>query len=464
MTQLIDTLSDVFRSRSGRRSFLVRTTVVGSAIAVQPLDFLMRPADALAVACRCGNPACGCGSTCCDGYTEMCCMITGSNTCPPGSFLGGWWKADGSSFCDGPRYYMDCHTQCSCGDGCRPGAQSFCTDDCDPGKCKCFGDNCNNRAVSCRTFRYGQCHTEIACSGKIVCRVISCTPAYVLDPSCSTVTMVDNFTANHNRPCLQEPLAGLGSYAFASAGNGGGWLAARDGGIFAFGGAPFFGSMGGQRLNQPVIGIAASATGKGYWMIAGDGGIFAFGDAPFFGSMGGRRLNKPIVGMAPTNTGKGYWMVASDGGVFAFGDAQFYGSTGSLTLNKPVISITPTPSGRGYWMVASDGGIFAFGDAQFYGSTGGRTLRAPIGGMVATNTGKGYWMWGRDGTVYPFGDARSLGSYADLPTGRKTLPGEGLEMFVGLVPSGARNDSYQLWAVSALGPPPSVDTFQFVTV
>jgi len=37
--------------------------------------------------------------------------------------------------------------------------------------------------------------------------------------------------------------------------------------------------------------------------------------------MGGQPLNKPIVGMAATPDGNGYWMVASDGGIFAFGDA-----------------------------------------------------------------------------------------------------------------------------------------------
>jgi hypothetical protein len=30
--------------------------------------------------------------------------------------------------------------------------------------------------------------------------------------------------------------------------------------------------------------MAASADGQGYWMVSGDGGVFAFGDAPFLGS------------------------------------------------------------------------------------------------------------------------------------------------------------------------------------
>ena len=74
--------------------------------------------------------------------------------------------------------------------------------------------------------------------------------------------------------------------------------------------------------------MAATPDGGGYWMVAADGGIFAFGDAPFYGSTGSIHLNQPIVGMAPTPDGGGYWMVAADGGIFTFGDAPFYGSLG----------------------------------------------------------------------------------------------------------------------------------------
>jgi len=47
--------------------------------------------------------------------------------------------------------------------------------------------------------------------------------------------------------------------------------------------------------------------------------------------MGGQHLNQPIVGMAATPDGKGYWEVASDGGIFAFGDAGFYGRWAATT-------------------------------------------------------------------------------------------------------------------------------------
>ena len=72
--------------------------------------------------------------------------------------------------------------------------------------------------------------------------------------------------------------------------------------------------------------MAPTPSGKGYWLVARDGGVFAFGDAPFRGSTGDITLNQPIIGIVPTPGGDGYWFVASDGGVFAFGDAPFLGS------------------------------------------------------------------------------------------------------------------------------------------
>jgi hypothetical protein len=44
--------------------------------------------------------------------------------------------------------------------------------------------------------------------------------------------------------------------------------------------------------------MAADATGHGYWLVSSHGGIFSFGDAGFFGSMGGTALVEPVVGGA----------------------------------------------------------------------------------------------------------------------------------------------------------------------
>ena len=35
-----------------------------------------------------------------------------------------------------------------------------------------------------------------------------------------------------------------------------------------------------------------------HWEVASDGGLFAFGDAQFYGSMGGKTLDNPVVGLA----------------------------------------------------------------------------------------------------------------------------------------------------------------------
>ncbi|HZI39912.1 MAG TPA: hypothetical protein VFF24_16555, partial [Acidimicrobiia bacterium] len=64
--------------------------------------------------------------------------------------------------------------------------------------------------------------------------------------------------------------------------------------------------------------------GAGYWLLAKDGGVFAFGDAKFFGP--NRNQGQDIAGMAATATGNGYWTVDDDGDVFAYGDAVDFGS------------------------------------------------------------------------------------------------------------------------------------------
>jgi len=192
--------------------------------------------------------------------------------------------------------------------------------------------------------------------------------------------------------------------------NGGYYQVASDGGIFAFG-APFFGSMGGQPLNKPIVGIAFDTLTGGYYEVASDGGIFAF-NAPFFGSMGGQPLNKPIVGIAFDPTTGGYYEVASDGGIFAF-NAPFQGSMGGQPLNKPIVGITVDPATGGYFEVASDGGIFAF-NAPFQGSMGGKPLAEPVVGIAFDYATGGYYEVASDGGLFAF-DAPFQGSMGGKP-------------------------------------------------
>jgi hypothetical protein len=189
------------RRKTTRRSFLQKTAIVGSALAVVPKDFLLRPGSAYAALCACGGQNCACGALCCDGFTEFCCTMTGQNVCPPGTIAGGWWKADGSRYCSGPRYYIDCNATCRCGGG------RFCPDNCSnsPWGCGCARGDCNNRKAGCTQFRYGQCNQQVATVGRIACRVVSCDPAVLLFGNCAPTLAVDNSTEKHNKPCLQAP-------------------------------------------------------------------------------------------------------------------------------------------------------------------------------------------------------------------------------------------------------------------
>ncbi|HUZ10793.1 MAG TPA: hypothetical protein VMU76_11575 [Acidimicrobiales bacterium] len=418
-TTLVERASVFLESALSRRSFINRSAFVGSAVAIGAgLDLALKPGTAYGAICACGNSACGCGSQCCEGFTEFCCSVNGGrNICPSNTVMGGWWKADGSSYCSGPRYYMDCNATCHCTTGCGNGWQ-FCSTGCDGVTCGCGANGCNSWATGCFQFRYGQCNQDVACLGRIVCRVVACIAPWEIDASCTTANAQDNSTAQQNAPCWSpndptpctSPATNCQVVGIASSLDGGGYgILTSFGRLLAYGDFADDGDESGTRLNLPTVDVA-SRPGGGYYFVAGDGGIFAFG-APFLGSMGGQHLDSPMVGMTCSPSGNGYWCVAADGGIFAFGDAGFFGSMGGQHLNSPIVGMAATPTGLGYWCVASDGGIFAFGDAPFDGSMGGQQLNRPIVGMAGPTTHPGYWLVAQDGGIFAF-DAPFLGSPA----------------------------------------------------
>ncbi len=93
---------------------------------------------------------------------------------------------------------------------------------------------------------------------------------------------------------------------------------------------------------SPAPGTTQSPAG-GYWLVARDGGVFAFGAAGFFGSVPGlpvsQRPSSAVVGLVPSPGGRGYWEVTSSGDVYSFGDASFSGSTGAMTLAQPIVGM-----------------------------------------------------------------------------------------------------------------------------
>ncbi len=139
------------------------------------------------------------------------------------------------------------------------------------------------------------------------------------------------------------------------------------GGVIEFGDARSLDPGSPPPLNSVVVAMAVDpvAGSQGYWIATADGGVFAFGNAPFYGSMGGQVLNDPVVGIAPSHNGAGYLLVATDGGIFGFGDVAYYGSLGGgLDGNPadvpPVAAIALTEDGLGYWLLEPDGWNYSF--------------------------------------------------------------------------------------------------------
>lgn len=85
-------------------------------------------------------------------------------------------------------------------------------------------------------------------------------------------------------------------------------------------------------INRPPIAMLTHPTwpAKSYIIISDDGGVFNFGGAPFYGSLGGIHLNAPVIEAGVTESGQGYWMLGRDGGVFTFGDAPAYHESGRV--------------------------------------------------------------------------------------------------------------------------------------
>ena len=192
------------RSRGpSRRSFLQTTALVGTALAVAPTDFVLRPGSAYARALqRAAAQNCACGSLCCDGYTEFCCTMTGAQRLPAGH--------DRRRLVEGRRLAVlqrapllhrlqrDLSLRRRRGSA-RTAARTR------RGAAGARNGDCNNRKAGCTQFRYGQCNQQVATVGRIACRVVSCDPAVLVVGNCAPTLAVDNSTANHNKPCLQAP-------------------------------------------------------------------------------------------------------------------------------------------------------------------------------------------------------------------------------------------------------------------
>jgi hypothetical protein len=171
-TRLAKAVGGLLERRTSRRGVLARAAVAGSAFAVAPVRYLIRPGTAEAVL----YPSqCGPNALCNDGYTAFCCEIeAGLNTCPENTYVAGWWKCTdyrGSGLCHGQgyRYYVDCNRI--------------------PGH-------------------------HFAGTTEVACRLVLCqNPSQVPGMNCNATEMVDDRTCSHEAGCLEglaTPLPGGG--------------------------------------------------------------------------------------------------------------------------------------------------------------------------------------------------------------------------------------------------------------
>lgn len=111
-----------------------------------------------------------------------------------------------------------------------------------------------------------------------------------------------------------------------------------------------------------------ASPGRGYWQLDRAGGVFAFGGARYAGSLPELRdegvitSNTQAVDMVSV-ADDGYLILDAQGGVFAFGSAKYEGNAHQVE-GKPV-SIEASPDG--YWVMTDHGIIKPFGSAEFLG-------------------------------------------------------------------------------------------------
>jgi peptidoglycan hydrolase-like protein with peptidoglycan-binding domain len=151
---------------------------------------------------------------------------------------------------------------------------------------------------------------------------------------------------------------------------------ARDGGIFAYGDAPFVGSAASEGLQSPIVGMAAPATGSGYWLAARDGTVEPFGVADLKASSSGGPTStsgSPVVGIAALPTGNGYWLVRGESPVFS-----------TASSGPQVQAIQQRLLDLGYWLGTADG---HYGDLTMQAVYAfQKTNGLPITGRVDTAT------------------------------------------------------------------------------
>jgi hypothetical protein len=180
---------------------------------------------------------------------------------------------------------------------------------------------------------------------------------------------------------------------------------------------PNYGEVHGS-LNGSIVAIAMTPDGKGYYLAASDGGVFAFGDASFYGSAVQYHLTAPVTAMATTENDNGYWLLTANGSVYAFGQAPYDGNLLHVENQAPDVAINNLGAISGYMITDADGNSTVLMHEKGGGQVNMYQLNGPIVGVTLDNSSKvGYWLATAKGQIVSYDNAPNWGSLVgDFPT------------------------------------------------
>jgi hypothetical protein len=186
--------------RTSRRGFLLRAGLLGTALAVDPKGYVLRPGHGVRRRVRPGAGA----QQRLDGLLRH--HQRRRQRLPAGSIAAGWWKSDRASLCGGKaRYIIDCNATCARARR-RARAPASARRAAGPARARAgLPGSCDQRKVCCNAFRYGQCNQDVRRSAGVHCRVVSVHPAVALR-GVLDAPATDN---RHGRPQQRPPAAGV---------------------------------------------------------------------------------------------------------------------------------------------------------------------------------------------------------------------------------------------------------------
>ena len=203
--------------RPARRQGLGRSSAPGSAaaassparpwsaraVAANPLTYALTPTDAYAAVCSCSGSNCDCGSLVLRRLHRVLLHPHAARTSArPAPLLGGWWKVDGSGFCSGPRYYMDCNAPCN---GCGCGGSGICSGSVLGHRLRVRPRRLQQPQGRLRaTSATASATSRSPASARSSAGSSPASPPWEIDGTCTTTARYDAATAYHDRPCLHK--------------------------------------------------------------------------------------------------------------------------------------------------------------------------------------------------------------------------------------------------------------------